>query len=42
MDIITISSPADIDHAVAQLNIPQFNAIHENSMPFMKNAAPFP
>ena len=33
MDIITISSPADIDRAVAQLNIPQFNAIHEKCSP---------
>jgi DNA-3-methyladenine glycosylase II len=33
MDIITISSAADIDRAVAQLNIPQFNAIHEKCSP---------
>jgi DNA-3-methyladenine glycosylase II len=33
MDIITISSAADIDRAVAQLNIPQFNVIYEKCSP---------
>ena len=33
MDIVTISTARDIDRAVAQLNIPQFNAIHEKCRP---------
>ena len=33
MDIVNISTTRDIDRAVAQLNIPQFNAIHEKCRP---------
>ncbi|MDA7467683.1 MAG: DNA-3-methyladenine glycosylase 2 family protein, partial [Planktomarina temperata] len=40
MDIITISSPADIDHAVAQLNIPQFNVIYEKCSPIPLRCKP--
>ena len=40
MDIVTISTPRDIDRAVAQLNILQFNAIHEKCRPISLRRKP--